>query len=70
MPLLSYKNNRVIPVLPPTAPLRHHLYSEYNRLVPSPPPPPFIEGNRRSFYSKNVQRQFKGIVHFHSRYIR
>lgn len=63
MPLFSHKNNQVIPaVLHPTVPQRQYLYNEHNRLVPSPPPPPFVEGNRRSFYSVSVPRKFKGTA--------
>ncbi|KAG2194913.1 hypothetical protein INT47_010655 [Mucor saturninus] len=62
MPLFSHKNNQVIPaVLHPTVPQRQYLYNEHNRLVPSPPPPPFVEGNRRSFYSVSVPRKFKDM---------
>lgn len=64
MPFFSNKRNQVIPELPrppppPPSALRHHLYSEYNRLVPSPPLPPFTN-NRQSFYSKNTPQKSKG----------
>ncbi|GAA5806475.1 hypothetical protein HPULCUR_012009 [Helicostylum pulchrum] len=62
MPLFSYKKNRIIPALPPAATLRHNLYSEYNRLVPSPPPPPFIANDRESFYSNTPTQTYKVVV--------
>ncbi|GAA5817768.1 hypothetical protein MFLAVUS_011321 [Mucor flavus] len=62
MPLFSYKKNRIIPALPPAATLRHNLYSEYNRLVPSPPPPPFVANDRESFYSNTSTRAYEEVT--------
>jgi hypothetical protein len=61
MHLFPSRKNRVIPTLAQSIPPpRQNLYSAYNRLIPSPPPPPFIEGNGSAYHKSIIEKYSKG----------